>query len=301
MRRILVTGGSGQIGIELARLSWPADTELHFPSRTELDLNSPESVAACFASGRWDGVINTAAHTAVDAAEDEVAAAFLANAQGPAWLAEASRKAGIPIVHVSTDYVFDGALDRPYREDDSVGPISAYGASKLAGELAVRAANPRSVILRTAWVLSAHRSNFLKTMLRVGAERTTLNIVADQFGCPTGAADIANALQLILLKQMNEPQAPCGIYHFVNSGEASWYELARTIFALAGEHGVTPPEVQAIRTRDFPTKVRRPANSRLETNKIATDYGIIPRSWQEAVADIVSELLPRDSTRYEKQ
>lgn len=297
MRRILVTGGSGQIGIELARLSWPAHTEPHFPQRTELDLTSPDSIAACFASGRWDGVINTAAHTAVDAAEDEVAAAFLANALGPAWLAEASRTAGIPIIHVSTDYVFDGALDRPYREDDSVGPISAYGASKLAGEMAVRAANPRSVILRTAWVLSAHRSNFLKTMLRVGAERQTLNVVADQLGSPTGAADIANALQLILLKQMDDPKASCGIYHFVNSGEASWYELARTIFGLAAELGLTPPQVQAISTRDYPTKVRRPANSRLETSKIATDYGITPRPWREAVADIVGELLPGDSTR----
>lgn len=300
MRRILITGGTGQIGLELARRSWPANVEAHYPARDELDLTSPESVAACFASGQWDCVINTAAYTAVDAAEGDVAAAFLANAQGPAWLAEASAMAGIPIIHVSTDYVFDGALDRPYDEEDPVGPISVYGASKLAGELAVRAANPRSVVLRTAWVVSAHRSNFLKTMLRLAAERPNLNVVADQTGSPTGAADIASALQVIALKLIGDPGAAGGIYHFVNSGQASWYELAQTIFKLASRHGVVTPNVKAISTAEFPTRARRPANSRLGTAKISRDFGIEPRPWQDAVADIVSELLAKSKTRYEK-
>lgn len=299
MRRILITGGTGQIGLELARLSWPAGVEACFPSRGELDLGSAESIASCFASSRWDCVINSAAYTSVDAAEDDVAAAFLINAQGPVSLAEASAKAGVPMIQLSTDYVFDGKLDRPYREDDPVGPLGAYGASKLAGELAVRAANPRSIVLRTAWVISVHRSNFLKTMLRLAAERPKLAVVADQIGCPTGAADIASALQVIALKLMDDPNAPCGTYHFVNSVEASWYELARAIFERAEGHGVSTPEVQAIASADYPTRARRPASSRLDTSSIARDFGIKPRPWREAVADIVDELLAINSNRYE--
>lgn len=299
MASILITGGTGQLGLELARLSWPAGVKVHFPSRSDLDLGSPERVANFFSSNRWDCVVNCAAYTAVDAAEDDLASAFLANAQGPAWLAEASRGADIPIVHVSTDYVFDGALGRPYGEDDPIGPIGAYGASKAAGELAVLAANARSVVLRTAWVLSAHRSNFLKTMLRVGAERPTISVVADQIGCPTGAFDIAQALQVIALRLMNDPRAPCGVYHFVNSGEASWCDLAREIFAVATEYGASAPEIQAITTAEYPTRARRPANSRLGTAKIEHDFGIKPRAWSDAVAEIVGELLEKDRTRYE--
>ena len=299
MRHVLVTGGTGQVGLDLARQSWPADVCVHFPRREELDLNSPASIAAYFASHRFDCVINTAAYTAVDAAEDDVATAFLVNAQGPAWLAEAAGKAGIPMIQVSTDYVFDGALDRPYREDDPTGPTSAYGASKLAGELAVRAANPRSIILRTAWVIGVHRANFLKTMLRLGAERSELAVVADQIGSPTGSSDIASALQLIAIKLMDDPQAPCGIYHFVNAGQASWHELAKEIFARATKFDFAPPEVRPIRTAEYPTKARRPSNSRLDTGKITRDFGIQPRPWQDILVGIVGELLAKDSTRYE--
>jgi dTDP-4-dehydrorhamnose reductase len=299
VRRILVTGGTGQIGLELARLAWPADVELHFPPRRELDLTSPESIAACFSSGKWDCVINSAAYTAVDAAEGNVAGAFLANAQGPGWLAEASAMAGIPMIHISTDYVFDGALDRPYREDDPVGPLGVYGASKLAGEQSVHAANPRSVILRTAWVLSVHRSNFLKTMLRIGRTERKLSVVADQIGCPTGAADIASAVKVIALRLMDDPEPPFGTYHFVNSGQSNWCELARTIFALASDRGFPKPEVQAIPTAEYPTRARRPANSRLQTGWITRDFGIEPRPWRDAVTEIVGELLT-DQTGQER-
>lgn len=300
MRRILITGGTGQVGLELAGLSWPDDVEVHFPTRSEVDLTSRESIANCFASVAWDCVVNCAAYTAVDAAEDDVAAAFLSNAQGPAWLAEAASNAGIPIIHVSTDYVFDGALDRPYREDDAVRPVGAYGASKLAGELAVRAANPRSIVLRTAWVVSRHRSNFLKTMLREGAARRKLAVVSDQVGCPTSAADIASALQRISLQLMEDPRAAGGTYHFVNSGEASWYELAQSIFSRAADYGVSAPEVHAISTAEYPTRARRPVNSRLDTAKIGRDFGIRPRPWREAVAEIIVELLAANITRYER-
>jgi dTDP-4-dehydrorhamnose reductase len=284
---ILVTGGAGQVGIELLRLQWPGSLELYAPSRDELDITGADSVVACFAQRRPQCVINCAAYTAVDKAEEEVGAAFLVNAQGPAFLSEAARRASAPIMHVSTDYVFDGSAEHPYRESDRTGPINAYGASKLAGELAVRAANPRSVILRTAWVLSAHRANFVKTMLRLGATNPSLRVVADQHGCPTAARDIAEALQRIALQALKDPNTPWGTYHFVNSGETSWHGLAEHIFASRGQ---PRPLVEAISTSDYPTPARRPANSRLDVSLIGERFGIAPRPWQEAVDEILSEL-----------
>lgn len=291
MRDILITGGAGQVGIELARQKWPDNIRLHIPTRAELDLASPTSVKEAFAACRFAAVINPAAYTAVDKAEDEAGEAFLANAQGPAWLAEATRKAGIPLIHVSTDYVFDGSKAGPYVESDPVAPIGVYGASKLAGEYAVLSGNPRSVILRTAWVLSAHRGNFLKTMLRVGATNSQLRVVDDQVGCPTAAADIAAALKTITLRMIDDLEAPTGIHHFVNSAEASWCGLAREIFRLSAAAGGPSAEVVAITTAEYPTPARRPVNSRLSTAKIGASYGIVPRAWQAAVKDIIEELV----------
>lgn len=290
MRKILITGGKGQLGIELLRLSWPADVELYAPSREELDLASAQSIAAVVGSEPWACVINAGAYTAVDAAESDAGNAFLANCQGPAFLAEATAKAGIPLIHVSTDYVFSGDAHRPYREDDPICPVSVYGASKAAGELAVRAINPRSVVLRTAWVLSAHRSNFLKTMLRLAATRPSLRVVADQLGCPTAAADIAAAIAAIAIRLVEDEGVPVGTYHFVNSGEASWNELAIEIFRQSGERGGPVADVEPIATSEYPTAASRPANSRLATGKIQSDFGISPRDWRAAVADIIAEL-----------
>ena len=294
IRRILVTGGSGQIGFELARVDWPAQIDLCLPTRGELDLSSPDSIGRYVANGGFDCVINCAAWTAVDAAEDHVAGCFLANAQGPAWLAEAAHRVGAAMVQVSTDYVFDGSLDRPYREDDPVAPAGAYGASKLAGEYAVRLANPRSVVLRTAWVLSPHRANFLKTMLRLGAERSELGVVADQRGCPTSAADIAIALRAIALRQLDDAQAPTGVYHFVNAGEATWHDLATAIFEMAAQRGGPSPKVNAITSEQFPTRARRPGNSRLDTGKFQRDFSVVPRPWRDAVGEIVGQVLAGD-------
>ena len=282
-RHILVTGGAGQVGLELGRAQWPGNVVVHRPDRQALDLSSADSVAACFAQTRFAAVINTAAYTAVDKAETEAGAAFAANALGPALLADATRAAGIPLVHVSTDYVFDGTKGEPYAEDDTVAPLGVYGASKLAGELAVRAGNPRHLILRTAWVLSAHRANFLKTMMRLAGTHPRLRVVADQRGCPTAARDIAETLVTVTLRLMDDPAAPGGTYHFVNAGDASWHELAEAI--VGGRVPVDP-----IATADYPTPARRPANSRLATDKIARDHGITPRPWRQAVAQIVAEL-----------
>lgn len=287
MADVLVTGGSGQIGRELARCRWPADVTPHFPARADLDLASPDSIRACLAARAWAGVINCAAWTAVDRAEAEPATAFLVNAQGPAWLAELSGKAGIPILHVSTDYVFDGTGNGHRAEDDPVNPINAYGCSKLAGELAIRAGNPRSVILRTAWLQSPHGANFLKTMLRLRDAGGPLRVVDDQFGNPTAAADVAQALVAMMARMLRDPAAPKGTYHFVNAGRASWFELATALFQVAGP---APADFAAIRSENYSTPAPRPRDSSLSTLKITTDYGITPRPWRPAMIEIAEEL-----------
>jgi len=293
---ILITGGAGQVGLELARAQWPAQVRLHMPTRAELDLGDVDAVRAAFAATPFQAVINSGAYTAVDKAETEVAAAFAANALGPAILAEVTRAAGIPLIQVSTDYVFDGSGERDYAETDPVGPLGVYGASKLAGEVAVTTGNPRSVVMRTAWVLSPHRANFLKTMLRLAVDRPALRVVEDQTGCPTSARDIAEALKTIALRMIEDPEAPTGIFHFVNAGSTSWAGLAREILALSAARGGPSAEVEGITTADYPTPARRPANSRLDTFRITRDYGITPRPWQDAVAEIVAELIP-ETTR----
>ena len=286
-RHILVTGGRGQIGLELARQAWPADVTIHYPTRDTCDIGSQASLFTYLRAYSFDAIINCAAYTAVDKAEEEREAAFLINGEAPGWLAYT----GIPLIHLSTDYVFDGTKDDYYTEDDPVAPLGVYGASKQEGERAVRAGQSRSVILRTAWVISAHRANFLKTMLRVGATNPKLRVVDDQHGCPTSAADIAAALRTIVLRLIEDPAAPTGTYHFVNSGEATWCELAREIFALSAAAGGPNTEVEAITTAEYPTPAKRPANSRLSTSKIAADYGIHPRDWRAAVRDIIDELV----------
>ncbi len=297
MTRILVIGGGGQVGLELAATDVPDGVELVFPDRDELDFSRPESIRSFLGTGSWDAAINCAAWTAVDLAEERVADAFEANCQGVACLSEATGSIGVPLIHVSTDYVFDGRLGRPYTERDRTAPIGAYGASKLAGELAARHGNPRSIVLRTAWVLSAHRSNFLKTMLRLGFGNPVLRVVADQVGCPTSATDIAAALLEISMRLIGDPAAPAGVYHFVNSGEASWFELANHIFELAAAKGGPRPQVVPITTADYPTRATRPANSRLDCSKIAEDFGIVPRDWQSAVAEIIDKLFIADQVR----
>ncbi|MBX9708352.1 MAG: dTDP-4-dehydrorhamnose reductase [Caulobacteraceae bacterium] len=292
---ILITGGAGQVGLELARAEWPANVRLHLPTRDQLDLGNAGAVRAAFAATPFKAVINSGAYTAVDKAETEVAAAFTANAMGPAILAELTRAAGIPLIQVSTDYVFDGSGERDYAETDPVGPLGVYGASKLAGEVAVTTGNPRSVVIRTAWVLSPHRANFLKTMLRLAADRPALRVVDDQHGCPTSARDIADALKTIALRMIDDANAPTGIYHFVNAGSTTWAGLAAEIIALSAARGGPSATVDGITTADYPTPARRPFNSRLDTSKITRDYGIAPRPWQDAVAEIVAELIPEAS------
>jgi len=291
MGPILVTGGSGQVGGALVRLA-PAGMAIVAPDRHQLDLTDPQALATIVGAGRWAAIVNCAAYTAVDKAESDVVAAWQVNALAPAALAAAGAAAGIPIIHISTDYVFDGSRAAPYGEDDPVAPLGVYGASKLGGELAVRTTNPAHIILRTAWVVSATGSNFVKTMLRLGSERPHLRVVADQHGCPTAADDIARAILAILARiGAGDAVGPYGTYHFVNDGDATWHALAEAVFARAATHGRPAPSVERIATRDYPTPAARPAYSRLSTEKIRREYGIIPRDWREAVDEIVDVLV----------
>jgi dTDP-4-dehydrorhamnose reductase len=283
---ILIAGGHGQVGQALAHATWPEGVRLHRPARDELDLTSAAALAEAFARSPFVAVINAAAFTAVDAAETQPDEAFLANAVVPARLAEATRLAGIPLVQISTDCVFDGALDRPYAEDDATAPISVYGASKLVGEQAVLSGNPRAAVVRTAWVVSARGRNFVRTILDAAASRSELPVVADVIGSPTSADDLAAALVILTLAMVADPLAPTGLYHCVNSGEASWAGLAAETLRLAGSRTT----VVAIPAAERPAPAARPANSRLSCERLARDYGVTMRDWRTAVADIVAEL-----------
>ncbi len=289
-RRILVTGGTGQVGTELLRCRWPSDVELVAPNRHELDLNDCDTIGQYIASGDFSAVINSAAYTAVDRAESDVLAAWKVNALAPAAIAAATKALDIPVIHVSTDYVFDGTKIAPYVECDPVAPLGVYGASKEAGEQAVRTGNQRHIILRTAWVYSVHGANFIRTMLRLGRERALISVVSDQTGSPTAASDIALALATIAHRLIEDENAPVGTYNFVNSGHATWYEFACEIFRLRSEAGHIVPTVTAISTQQYPTPARRPTNSRLSTEKLSRDFGIEAREWPVALQQVLASM-----------
>ena len=292
MREILVTGGSGQVGSALMNRVAQEGYRFVAPNRDTFDLLHPETFAEVLGSRPWAAIINAAAYTAVDKAETEVEAAWRINALAPAVLAREAAKAGIPLVHVSTDYVFSGASERPYFEDDPVGPLGVYGASKEAGEQGVRTSGARSVIVRTSWVVSPWGANFIKTMLRLGAEREVLRVVADQHGAPTSAIDLANALALIAHRLAIDEAAPTGTFHFSNSGATTWADFAAEIFRLSVARGGPGARVDRITTLEYPTPACRPGYSLLATDCIRGLYGVAPRPWQLAVADIINELIP---------
>jgi dTDP-4-dehydrorhamnose reductase len=284
---ILVTGGTGQVGTGIVRAA--RDVEIVAPGRDALNLTDPASIDRMVDSRDWAAVINCAAYTAVDKAESDRDTAFAVNAVAPGRIAEDTARRDIPLLHVSTDYVFDGDKPEPYVEGDPVAPLGVYGASKEAGERAVRDANPRHIILRTAWVISPWGQNFVRTMIRLGAERPALGVVADQVGCPTSAADIADTLLAIA----RDPSERWGTYHFVNAGEASWFDLAAAVFAHVAAAGGKTPALNPITTADYPTPARRPANSRLSTERVTQSFGITPRPWQDALDDIMAALVPQ--------
>lgn len=284
MKEVLVTGGGGQLGQALARHRWPEGWRAVALTRAELDLASPDAIAAAVAGRPWAAVVNAGAYTAVDRAESEPVAAWAINALAPAAFAAACRAADVPLVQVSTDYVFPGDKAGAWEVDDLTGPLGAYGASKLGGEWAVRAGCARHAVVRTAWVVSADGHNFVRTMLRLAADRPTLRVVADQHGAPTAAADLAAALATIAVGLAGG--RPSGAWHFSNAGEATWADVAEEIMRRAG----LSTTIERIATADFPTAARRPANSRLSLAAIARDWGIRPRPWQAAIGEIVADL-----------
>ena len=290
--RFLLLGGTGQVGQELAALAIPDDVEIVAPSRTVLDLEDVEAIARVIAAERWSAVINAAAYTEVDRAESEETLAFAVNAVAPSRLAVETGRSGIPLVHISTDYVFDGRKGAPYVEQDRVGPLNVYGRSKLAGEHGVRAANPRHVILRTSWAYSPYRSNFVKTILRLAAERDRLAVVADQRGCPTAACDIAKTCLDIAMRCVSEPEGvPYGVYHFAGAGDASWFELATAIVEMSAGRRAKAVQVVPIRTSEYPTAATRPRDSRLDCTAIVRAFGVSLRSWREALEETIDRLL----------
>lgn len=288
-RTWLVTGGSGQVGGALAAAP-PPGVRVIAPGRSALDLADPAlDVAALIAAEGITAIINCGAYTRVDQAEDEPELAMQINGAAPGLLARAAAAAGIPIVQISTDYVFAGDAAGFYREVDATGPRGAYGRSKLAGEQAVATSGARHAILRTAWVFSPGGANFVRTMLRLGRERDTLGVVADQFGCPTHAGDLAAAIAQVT--QALEDGAASGLWHAVNTGETSWHGLASRVFERAALHGRPAPAVTALTTADYPTKAPRPANSRLATDRLRADFGIVLRQWTEAVDEAVDAVI----------
>lgn len=288
--RLAVTGKNGQVVSALQAL---ANDELEIVTlgRPEFDLARPETIAKALHDAKPDVVVSAAAYTAVDKAESEPEIAFAVNRDGPRAVAQAAKELGIPVIHLSTDYVFDGTKGSAYVEGDPTGPSSVYGHSKLEGENAVADANPDHVILRTAWVYSEHGNNFVKTMLRLGESRDELNVVADQFGCPTSANDIATAIVEIARRLSSDPSARLrGLFHLSGTGETNWANFAKQIFAFSAEHGGKSVVVNNITTEQYPTPARRPANSRLDCSKLEEVYGIRLPGWQTSTRAVVTAL-----------
>lgn len=289
MMRILLLGASGQLGTEVRRVKTDGWIWLT-PRRDQIDLADLASLEAKLAVAAPDAIVNAAAYTAVDKAEDEVERATILNTEAPALLARIAAARRIPLVHISTDYVFDGSKPSSYVEDDPVAPLGVYGKSKAQGERAVLATGANAAVLRTSWVFSAHGANFVKTMLRLGGERDVVRVVRDQYGRPTPARDLAHASVQMLQRLLKGDEAARGVFHFSGHGRTTWAEFAHTIFEEAAKRGRAAVRVEPITTDEYPTRARRPANSVLDTSKIEA-LGITPRPWIDGLRDCLDELL----------
>jgi dTDP-4-dehydrorhamnose reductase len=290
--RLLLIGRRGQVADAVQEAAAARGWDVVACGRDTPVATDPASLAATVAAGPWTAVINAAAYTAVDQAERAPDAAFALNRDLPAALARACAAAGLPLLHLSTDYVFDGTNTAPYAEDDPVNPLNVYGASKAAGEAAIRAVCPAHVILRTSWVFSGTGQNFVRTMLRLGAERPELAVVADQHGRPTAAADIAEALLDIVAALRAGKQDGFGTFHFAGAGPTTWHGFATAIFAAAARRtGAAPPLLRAIPTAAYPTEARRPPHSVLGTARIARVHGCVPRPWTLGLEAALDRLL----------
>ncbi len=285
---ILVTGGSGQVAWELGTQGGIA---VRVVGRPDFDFDRPETIGEIFRTARPSAVVNAAAYTAVDAAETNQNAAYRANRDGPAVLAELCQDAGIPLVHISTDYVFDGRKGAPYVETDSVGPTGVYGASKLAGEQAVLVGCEKAVVLRTAWVYAPRGRNFLLTMLNAAKKTNRLRVVADQRGSPTAAEDLTTAILSLPFLRGDWRDDYRGVFHAAASGETTWHGFACAIFEEAVRYGVVSPVIEPITTADWPTPAQGPADSRLDCTKLARHFGLRLPDWRDGVRRTVTRVL----------
>jgi len=288
---ILQFGTVGQLGRELIDAARAGGIRLDARTLEQADFTRPDDIARIVRETDCDIVVNATAYTAVDKAESEEELACTINARTVGVLAKTCAERGLPLIHVSTDYVFDGAKGTPYLEDDITNPLSAYGRTKLAGERAVQGACPAHVIIRSSWIFSPHGANFVKTMLRLGAERDTLGVVDDQLGCPTAAADLADAI-LKIARRLHAGASPdhFGIYHFTGSGQTSWRHFAEAIMTGARDWAGTKAQIRPITTAQYPTPARRPLYSVLDCAKIESIYGIVPVPWQIALEKVLRQL-----------
>lgn len=291
--KVLILGTTGQLGTELMRDIWPDGVSVSGLAHPAVDMADPGSIDAAVAGHGCDVVVNATAYTAVDRAESERDLAYAVNAAGVERLGLACKAKGVPLIHVSTDYVFDGTRPhpQPYRETDPVCPVNVYGATKEAGEALLRAAWERHVILRTSWVYAAHGANFVKTMLRLGRERDEVGVVDDQFGAPTAAADLAAAIAAITAQVVGTADAPWGTYHLTGTGWTTWAGFAEHVFHRLDAVEGRRPALRRIATADYPTPARRPANSRLDCSKAADAFGITLPPWQESADRVLNGLL----------
>ncbi|PVE23923.1 dTDP-4-dehydrorhamnose reductase [Microvirga sp. KLBC 81] len=291
--RVIVIGKEGQVARALAERAPTHGAKAVLLGRPRLDLADPSGIEDILEDMRGDLIVNAAAYTAVDQAEAEPELADAINGIGAGVVAGAASSLQVPLIHLSTDYVFDGNLDRPYREDDAVDPLGAYGRSKLLGEEAVAAETGDHAILRTAWVYSPFGKNFVKTMLRLAKDRAEIGVVADQFGSPTSALDIADGIFAVAKNLLDRPQDRTlrGVFHMTGTGFASWARFASEIFTLSAQLGGPSARVRPITTADYPTPAKRPANSRLDCTKLETIHGVKLPSWQVSLASCIERLI----------
>ncbi len=291
--RILVTGHRGQVARSLAERAPTGGREVVLLGRPELDLaGDVNAIAASIERARPDAIVSAAAYTAVDRAESDPDLAFAVNERGAGAIAAEAERLSVPLIHLSTDYVFDGLKDEPYTEEEATAPTGVYGASKLAGEQAVLAAHDNVVVLRTAWVYSPFGANFVRTMLRLATDRDELRVVSDQRGNPTSALDIADGI-LAVAENLRNDDDPLqrGIFHMTATGEASWAEFAEQIFAASAELGGPTANVSPITTAEYPSPAKRPPNSRLDCTKLARMHGIRLPDWRGSTKDVVARLV----------
>jgi len=287
---LLLFGAAGQVGCEFMALARARNVDAHGVTRAEADITSPGAVEQVVARTRPRLIVNAAAYTAVDRAEQEPDLAAAVNVGGAENIARAAAHANVAVLHISTDYVFDGSKTGPYVEHDPVAPLGAYGRSKAAGETRVQAANPKAIILRTAWVYGAYGNNFLKTMLRLAASRDRLRVVADQHGCPTSTRDIAEAI-LAVDRVLADGRLAHGIFHFAGTGTTSWHGFARAIVEYQSDWTHKRPPVDAIPTVEYPTPARRPTNSELDSTLFERTFGYRAKPWPERVRQTIDILL----------